>query len=120
MVNTRSYGQAWMLKIRDVFIPVYTSNTGALSALYSGKIDWTGNFIPGLQKDFVSTAPKYHHFWEAPGSTNALMPNLNNWPTNQLPVRQAIRLAVNRNLLASAGGSGVESRSTHITILTPL
>jgi peptide/nickel transport system substrate-binding protein len=118
LTKNPSYWQVSMVKVQNVFFPVYTSNTGALSALYSGKIDWTGNFIPGLQKDFVSTAPKYHHFWEAPGSTNALMPNLNKWPTNQLAVRQAISLAVNRNLLASEGEAGLENPITNTSGLT--
>jgi len=118
LTKNPSYWQASMVKIPNVFFPVYTTNTGALSALYSGKIDWTGNFIPGLQKDFVSTAPQYHHFWEAPGSTNALMPNLNKWPTNQLPVRQAISLAVNRSLLASEGEAGLENPVTNTSGIT--
>jgi len=118
LTKNSSYWQASMVKIPNVFFPVYTTNTGALSALYSGKIDWTGNFIPGLQKDFVSTAPQYHHFWEAPGSTNALMPNLNKWPTNQLPVRQAISLAVNRSLLASEGEAGLENPVTNTSGIT--
>jgi peptide/nickel transport system substrate-binding protein len=109
LTKNSSYWQASMIGVPNVYFPVYTSNTSALTALYSGKIDWTGNFIPGLQKQFVSTSPAYHHFWEAPGSTNALMPNLSKWPTNQLPVRKAISLAVNRNLLASEGEAGLEN-----------
>jgi peptide/nickel transport system substrate-binding protein len=118
LTKNPSYWQASQVKVPNVYFPVYTSNTGALSALYSGTIDWTGNFIPGLQKDFVSTSPAYHHFWEAPGSTNALMPNLNKWPTNQLAVRQAISLAVNRNLLASEGEAGLENPVTNTSGIT--
>jgi peptide/nickel transport system substrate-binding protein len=118
LTKNPSYWQASMVKVPNVYFPVYTSNTGALSALYSGAIDWTGNFIPGLQKQFVNTAPAYHHFWEAPGSTNALMPNLSKWPTNQLAVRQAISLAVNRNLLASEGEAGLENPVTNSSGLT--
>jgi peptide/nickel transport system substrate-binding protein len=118
LTKNSSYWQASMVKVQNVFFPVYTSNNGALSALYSGQIDWTGNFIPGLQKQFVSTSPQYHHFWEAPGSTNALMPNLSKWPTNQLPVRQAISLAVNRNLLASEGEAGLENPVTNTSGIT--
>jgi peptide/nickel transport system substrate-binding protein len=118
LTKNPSYWQAAQVKVPNVYFPVYTSNTGALSALYSGTIDWTGNFIPGLQKDFVSTSPTYHHFWEAPGSTNALMPNLNKWPTNQLAVRQAISLAVNRNLLASEGEAGLENPVTNTSGIT--
>ena len=46
------------------------------------------------------------------------MPNLNKWPTNQLPVRQAISLAVNRNLLASEGEAGLENPVTNASGLT--
>ncbi len=118
LTKNPSYWQASMVKIPNVYFPVYTSNTSALSALYSGAIDWTGNFIPGLQKQFVNTSPAYHHFWEAPGSTNALMPNLSKWPTNQLAVRQAISLAVNRNLLASEGEAGLENPVTNTSGIT--
>ena len=102
------YWQAADVQVPAVDFPVYTSNTGALAALFAGQIDWTGNFIPGLQKNFVSTDPAHHSYWEAPGGTNSLMPNLNTWPTNQLAVRQAISLAINRTLLAQEGEAGLE------------
>jgi len=113
-----SYWQASMVKVPKVYFPVYTSNTGALSALFSGQIDWTGNYIPGLQKDFVDTNPADHHYWEAAGSSNALWPNLNTFPTNQLPVREAIDLAINRSVIGSEGESGLESALTNQSGIT--
>jgi peptide/nickel transport system substrate-binding protein len=104
--------------VQNVYFPVYTSNTGALNALFSGQIDWTGNFIPGLQKDFVAKSPSTHHFWEAAGSTNAFIPNLNKWPTDQLPVRKAISLALDRSVLASEGEAGLESPVANTTGIT--
>jgi peptide/nickel transport system substrate-binding protein len=112
------FWQASKVAVQKVFFPVYTSNTGALTALFSGQIDWTGNFIPGLQKNFVAKAPQFHHFWEAPGGTNSLMPNLNKWPTNQLPVRRAISLAINRALIAAEGEAGLENPVLNSTGLT--
>jgi peptide/nickel transport system substrate-binding protein len=109
LTKNPGYWQASMAKVTNVYFPVYTSNTGALSALFNNQIDWTGNFIPGLQKDFVAKDPANHHFWEAPGSTNAFIPNLNKWPTNQLAVRKAISLAVNRTVLATEGEAGLEN-----------
>ena len=113
-----NYWQASKIGVPKVFFPVYTSNTGALNALFSGQIDWTGNFIPGLQKNFVNTDKAHHHFWEAPGGTNSLMPNLNKWPTNQLPVRKAISLAINRSLIAKEGEAGLEDPVLNATGLT--
>jgi peptide/nickel transport system substrate-binding protein len=109
LTKNTGYWQASLAKVTNVFFPVYTSNTGALSALFNDQIDWTGNFIPGLQKDFVAKDPAHHHFWEAPGSTNAFIPNLNKWPTNQMAVRKAISLAVNRTVLATEGEAGLEN-----------
>jgi peptide/nickel transport system substrate-binding protein len=118
MTKNPDYWQPSKVKVASVYFPVYTSNTGALSALYSGQITWTGNYIPGLQKDFVAKSPAYHHYWEAPGSSNVFEPNLNTWPTNQLPVRQAISTALNRSVLASEGESGLESPVLNATGLT--
>jgi peptide/nickel transport system substrate-binding protein len=113
-----NYWQSSLAKVQKVFFPVYTSNTGALNALFSGQIDWTGNFIPGLQKDFVAKAPAYHHFWEAAGGDESFEPNLTKWPTNQLPVRKAISLAVDRSLLGSEGEAGLENPVLNATGLT--
>jgi peptide/nickel transport system substrate-binding protein len=118
LTKNAGYWQASKAKVTNVYFPVYTSNTGALSALFSGQIDWTGNFIPGLQKDFVAKDPAHHHFWEAPGSTNAFIPNLNKWPTSQLPVRRAISLAVNRTVLATEGEAGLENPVLNATGIT--
>jgi peptide/nickel transport system substrate-binding protein len=113
-----SYWQSSLAKVQKVFFPVYTSNTGALNALFSGQIDWTGNFIPGLQKDFVAKAPAFHHFWEAASGDESFEPNLTKWPTNQLAVRKAISLAVNRTLLGSEGEAGLENPVLNATGLT--
>lgn len=104
--------------VAKVYFPDYTSNTGALSALFSGQIDWTGNYIPGLQQSFVSKDPAHHHFWEAAGSSNALWPNLSEWPTNQLAVRQAIDVAINRTVLGTEGESGLEAPLTNASGIT--
>ncbi len=95
--------------VKKVFFPVYTSNTGATNALFAGKIDWTGNFIPGLKENFVNKDPAHHNFWEAAGATNALFPNLNKWPTNQLAVRQAISAAIDRTAIGTQGEAGLEA-----------
>ena len=118
LVKNPYYWQPSQVQVPKVYFPVYTSNTGALSALFAGQIDWTGNYIPGLQKDFVDTAPAYHHYWEAAGGDESLEPNLTKWPTNQLAVRQAISLAVDRTLLASEGESGLANPILNATGLT--
>jgi peptide/nickel transport system substrate-binding protein len=104
--------------VKKVFFPVYTSNTGATNALFAGQIDWTGNFIPGLQENFVGKDPAHNAFWMAPNATNALFPNLNKWPTNQLAVRQAISAAIDRTAIGTQGEAGLEAPTSNQTGLT--
>ena len=118
MVKNPNYWQPSKVEVPRVYFPVYSSNTGALSALFAGQIDWTGNYIPNLQRDFVDTNPADHHYWEAAGTSNALWPNLNVWPTNQYPVRKAIDLAINRTEIGAEGESGLESPLTNATGIT--
>ncbi|HMD25792.1 MAG TPA: ABC transporter substrate-binding protein, partial [Streptosporangiaceae bacterium] len=112
------YWQPADVQVPTVDFPAYTSNTGALNALFDNQIDWTGNYIPGLQKNFVATDPAHHNYWEAAGGDESLEPNLTKWPTNQLAVRQAMSLAVNRSLLASEGEAGLASPITESGGLT--
>jgi len=116
MIKNQYYWQN--VPVAKVYFPDYTSNTGALSALFSGQIDWTGNYIPDLQSDFVAKDPATNHYWEAAGSSNALWPNLNEWPTNQLAVRQAIDVAINRQVIGTEGESGLETALTNASGIT--
>jgi peptide/nickel transport system substrate-binding protein len=117
MTANPSYWQS--VPVKKVYFPVYASNTGATAALFSGQITWTGNYIPGLQQKFINTDPAHHLAYEAADSSNALVPNLNQWPTNQLPVRQAISAAINRNLVGTEGEAGLETGLTNATGISP-
>jgi peptide/nickel transport system substrate-binding protein len=105
-------------KIEYLYFPVYTSNTDDLNALISGQAQWEGNYLPGLQKVFVDTSPQYHHYWMAHTGSVALVPNLTKWPTNQLAVREAISLAINRTTIGLEGEDGLEVALTNQSGLT--
>lgn len=100
-----NYWQPGEPKVSAIDVPVYSSDTTLQEALQSDQVDWAGNFIPGVQKLYVSKSP-YHHFWGAPLYTIDLRPNLASWPTNVLAVRQAISLAINRKALSVEAESG--------------
>jgi peptide/nickel transport system substrate-binding protein len=118
LVKNPHYWQPSKVKVAKVYFPAYTSNTGALSALFSGQIDWTGNYIPGLKKEFVDTDPAHHHYYEAANGDESLEPNLSKWPLSDLAVRKAVSLAVDRTTLGAEGEAGLESPVTNATGLT--
>jgi peptide/nickel transport system substrate-binding protein len=99
--------------VSEVDFPLYASNTTILTALENNSLDWAGNFLSGLQAAFVSPSPSTHKTWFAPVQTNSLEPNLTKWPTNQLAVRQAISLAIDRSAISTTGESGLEPVATN-------
>jgi peptide/nickel transport system substrate-binding protein len=118
LTRNPDYWQLSKVQIKNVYFPDYTGNTAALDALFAGQIDWTGNYIPGMKKDFVDKAPAYHHYYEASNGDESWEPSLTKWPTNQLAVRQAISLAVSRTLLGEEGEAGLETPITEAGGLT--
>src|SRR5579871_3849152 len=100
-------------KIDQVDFPVYASNNTVLPALTTNQLDWAGNFLSGLQNAFIKPDPTNHHAWFAAVQTNSLEPNLNVWPTNQLAVRKAISLAIDRTAISTQGEAGLEPVATN-------
>lgn len=91
-------------KVAEVHLPALQSNTtgGLLAA--TGQLQWGGFFIPNIKTSFIDKNPKYNHDWFPPQTPVVVMIlNLATYPFNQLPVRQAISDALNRNDIVSVG-----------------
>jgi peptide/nickel transport system substrate-binding protein len=115
--NPSYWGGPWNVgggapAVSEVDFPLLADTPTVLSALNGNSLDWAGNFITGLQKGFVSTSPN-HKVWFAPVQTNSLEPNLRTWPMNQLAVRKAVSLAIDRTAISAQGESGLEPRATN-------
>ena len=104
-------------KVSTVEFPTYASSNAALSALETNQLGWGGNFISGVQKVFVAGNPN-HKVWFPPVNTNTLEPNLQTWPTNQLAVRKAISLAIDRTAISQQGEDGLEPPAKNASGLT--
>jgi len=118
--NPKYWGGPWNVgggepAVKTVQFPALSSNTSALSALQTDQVDWAGNFIAGVKQAF---AGKPLVFWSPPLNTNSLEPNLHEWPTNQLAVRQAISLAINRKAISTQGEGGEEPMAINASGLT--
>jgi peptide/nickel transport system substrate-binding protein len=105
--------------VTEVAFPLLADTTTVLSQLENNTLDWAGNFIAGLQSGFVSPSPSTHHTWFAAVQTNTLEPNLRTWPMNQLAVRKAVSLAINRSAISTQGESGLEPVATNGSGILP-
>ncbi len=114
-VNPNYWGGA--PKVKTVEFLDYTGNESATLALTSGKVDWTGLFLPNINKVFVSKNANYNKYWFSPSGPLMLYPNLKNPLLGQLAVRQAISYAINRTQLWKVGEYGYEPPATSPTSL---
>jgi peptide/nickel transport system substrate-binding protein len=87
-------------QIKEVDYPAFLSNTPANLFLASGGAQWGGQYIPNVQSFYVAKDPAHRHIFYAPVLNVSVVPNLTNPLLSQLPVRQAISLAINRAQVA--------------------
>jgi peptide/nickel transport system substrate-binding protein len=113
LVKNPHYWQPGKPEVTTLVFPDYESNTSAAAALQSGQLTWGGNFISHIQQIFANTPD--HVFFSPPNNTVTLFPNLREWPTDNLAVRQAISLALNRAQVAQEGEQGDEAPATSAT-----
>jgi len=120
VANPNYWGGPWnpgkgAPKVSSIEFPPLSTSASVLSELVNNQLDWAGNLITDLNP-FVGSPN--HKLWLVPLNTVSLYPNLTVWPTDQLPVREAISLAVNRDILSAQGESGVEAPATNASGLT--
>ncbi len=78
----------------------FPTNDQANLALVEGDVDWAGNFVPAVDRTFVSKDPKHHARWfPLFGSTVFLYPNTKRPPLDDVRVRKALSMALDRERL---------------------
>lgn len=102
--------------VPQINFPAYSSNESANLALAQGNVDWAGQFINNVQKVYAAKST-HNKYWFPPNNVVNLTPNLSNPILNQLPVRQALSMAINRNALAQKGEYGYVQVASPTTIL---
>jgi peptide/nickel transport system substrate-binding protein len=78
----------------------FPTNDQANLALVEGEVDWAGNFVPAVDRTFVSKDPEHHGRWfPLFGSTVFLYPNTTRPPLDDVRVRKALSMALDRERL---------------------
>ena len=95
-----NYWQKGKPKIEKLRFPAFLSNEQATLALINGEVDWSGNFIPAIDRIFVEKDPVNNHYW-FPKSGGSIFFYLNTTiePFNNIEFRKAISMAINRDLI---------------------
>lgn len=94
------YWQPGKPKVKVLRFPALPSNERANLGLVFDEVDWAGNFVPAIERVYVERAPKHHRYWfPLTGSTIFLYANTTRAPFNDVRVRKALSLAIDRQLV---------------------
>jgi len=94
------YWQEGKPAVEALRFPAYPSNDRANLALVFDEADWAGNFVPAIDRVFVSRSPETHAYWfPLTGSTIFLYANTTRAPFDDVRARKAFSLAIDRDLL---------------------
>jgi peptide/nickel transport system substrate-binding protein len=94
------YWQEGLPRFDAIRCLAYPSNERANMALVFDELDWAGNFIPAVDRVFVARDPEHHHYWfPLTGSSIFLYVNTVRPPFDDVRVRKALSMAIDRELL---------------------
>ena len=97
-----SYWQEGKPAIDGFRFPSYPTNDAANLATLNGENDWTANFIPDIENTFVAKDPENFHYWfPAYGATVHLWLNTTVAPFDNVDVRKAVSMAVDRDQIVA-------------------
>ena len=111
-VKNPTYWQASKVQVDTLNYPVVASNDAALEEIASGQADWTGVFDAAVQSLFVSKDPTHNFSQPIPVVPVEIVPNLKDPLLSQLPVREAISAALDRQAMATSGEAGFEQAAS--------
>jgi peptide/nickel transport system substrate-binding protein len=87
--------------------PALSSNEQVMLALLAGDLDWSGNFIPDIERVYVARDRARHGYWyPATGATVFLYANTTRAPFHDVRVRKALSLAIDRQKITEVAMYG--------------
>lgn len=117
MKKNPNYWQPGLPKVQEIRFPAYKDNSTAELAMDQGLVDWNSIFAPNLQNTFEKRDPDHNHFWFPPSDVLYILVNLKKAPFDQLAVRQAISLAIDRSQWSRIAESGYETPASPTGLL---
>ncbi|MFN3278093.1 MAG: ABC transporter substrate-binding protein [Paracoccus hibiscisoli] len=93
----------------------YSDNSQIQPALMAGEIDWGANFIADIDRTYVARDPDNHRYWYPPNDLINLYVNTTIAPFDELRVRRAMSMALDREMIVDLAGYGYPTVATRAT-----
>lgn len=96
-----NYWQPGKPAFKSIRCPALPGNEQTQLALINDEIDWASISIPDVEQTFVAKSPNYGYWFPTTGSDWMLYLNTTRKPFDNLKVRQAISMAIDREQIAA-------------------
>lgn len=99
-----NYWQQGKPKINKLTFPTFPGNEQVTLALISGNLDWSGAFIPAIERVYVQKDPEHHKYWfPQTGHTTYFYLNTKDPILKNKNIRKAVSYCIDRNLIVKVG-----------------
>jgi len=97
-----NYWQPGKPYIEGFRFPAYPNNDAANLATVNSENEWSANFLPDIEKTLVAKDPENNHYWfPATGGVVMLYLNTTKKPFDDVNVRKAISMGINREQIVN-------------------
>jgi len=93
----------------------FNDNNALTSALVTGDVQWGWGYIANYQSVFTSKDPKYVSWFPSGLAFDALWFNTAKAPFNDLNLRKAVSMIIDRQVLSDTGSTGAAAPLTSVT-----
>ena len=112
-----NYWNKRSVHVPEIDFPSYNTNANLVPPIASGQIDWAGNYVAGIQSNYLSKSPDNHTWlskepYFSDNNVVGLWLNVIKAPLNDVAVRRAISIGINRQQLSSQAETGYEPAAT--------
>jgi peptide/nickel transport system substrate-binding protein len=102
ILKNPNYWQEGKPYIDGLRFPTYPTNDQANLGMVNGDIDWASHFVPDIEKTYIEKDPEHFHYWFPPtGATVHLYANTTRPPFDDVNVRKAISMALDRDQMVT-------------------
>lgn len=88
--------------------PMSDSDQSADTMMAAGGAQWGGHNFGDVAKLYINGDPKYRHYWYIPTTSIQLLPNLTQYPFNNVDFRKALSESINRLAIQNEAEHGYE------------
>jgi peptide/nickel transport system substrate-binding protein len=101
--------------VPEVRYTSYNDNNSQLTALLSGAAQWSYVFIPDIQKTYVAKSKTNNSYMPSGLGVDALFLNTTTAPFNDVAVRKAVSMVIDRKAVHEQGYSGFKALVDNVT-----